>query len=136
MQLATPNRRALAAAVKAHLKSNQLSFSKFAEKSGINPNTISRLTQPDKFDRVQSETRKKLVSALGTSWDALIRANGNGHAAPQVVHRANGHVKPANDSVARNSARRMIVIDLCGSRVTIPAGFEVSIMDETTIRVR
>lgn len=136
MQLAPQQRRALSSALKEHLKEKQLSFSAFSGESGINSNTISRLTHPDKFDRVQTDTRKKLERAMGAKFDALI---GGHDAASHLVHRANGNgraMKPANDPASAYTAKRMLVIELCGSRINIPAGVEVSILDSSTIRVR
>lgn len=132
MQLATSQRQALAAALKGHLKSRKLSFSAFAQESKINNNTVSKLTQPDRFDSVQSTTKKKLERALGRSWTELIGAS---DAAPRLVRPANGHVK-ANGDTSERPMKRMLVIELCGSRINIPAGVEVSILDSTTLRVR
>lgn len=133
MQLATSQRRALSAALKAHLKSRKLTFTAFSAESGINNNTLSRLTQPDKFDSVQSGTQKKIAKSLGKSWDDIV---GQSDAAPRVAHRANGHMKTSDVRTNGHSMTRMIVIELCGSRVSVPAGREVSILDDTTIRVR
>ena len=134
MHLATQQRNALAHALKSHLKSGNLSFSGFAESSGINPNTISRLTHPDKFDRVQKDTQRKLERALGSKWNTLI-GEGRTDAAPRLVQRANGHVKNGSDK-ANGATKRMLVVELSGTRVLIAEGLEASILDPTTIRVR
>ena len=132
MQLATSQRRAISAALKAHLKSKKLTFSSFAKESGINNNTLSKLTQPDKFDSVQSSTKLKLEKSLGIKWEQLV---GESDAAPQVARHANGRVKH-DDHPNGSAMKRMLVIELCGSRINIPAGVEVSILDGSTIRVR
>lgn len=132
MQLSLQQRRAVAAALKSHLKNHNLSFAAFAEETGINNNTVSKLTQPDKFENVQKSTQRRVAKALGVEWNKLIA---NGHAAPRLVRPANGHVKAEHHRVF-GAAQRMLVIELAGSRISIPAGVDISILDSSTIRVR
>jgi hypothetical protein len=92
---------------------------------------------------VQKATRKRLERALGLTWKQLISdaeakpngSNGLAHVKVERANGANGH--GANGHGAeRQPAKRMLVIEMAGSRILIPVGAEVSILDETTIRVR
>lgn len=129
MQLSAPQRRALASRIKAHMKQHSLSFVAFGERAGINGNTLSRLTDPSKFERVQSETRAALVKAMGKSWESLTAATVNGHA------KKNGN-ETTPKPVVGTPVKRMLVIEVGGSKILVPSGVEVSILDESTIRIR
>ena len=140
MELQAQERRALSRHLKQHLAAHKLSYTAFAQASGINNNTVARLTHPDKFAIVQKGTRKRLERALGLTWKQLLigepgeaKANGAHENTEVKVERANGS---NGHGAERHPARRMLVIEMAGSRILIPVGAEVSILDETTIRVR
>lgn len=134
MQLDTTQRRKLGEAMREHMKTHDLSISKFATDSGFGYDPVKRFADGG-CKIIQKTSIDKLEKALGKSFADIIGppsgGNGRKHPKPKKLKR-----DKQPERISAEPAMQSLFTIICGgTEILIPSGQRITVLGPRAIKI-